>query len=160
MTFRKGGESKREKGGKGKAPLKREERVIIVDINESGDGIVCTNSLSSGWQIVSADVANAPTFNNDSAAGDTGAEEGERGLMLRIEGVGICGEKGDEMGDSGEKRKVGGESGVMGEEEMQALLDGFDRKMGVLRKIVASGESWDEARKEKVTGDCDSGKED
>lgn len=56
--------------------------------------------------------------------------------MLRIEGVGIeiSEEEGLGIGD-----KKGG-SGVLGEEEMQSLFEGFDRKMGVLRKIV--GEGW------------------
>lgn len=155
-TFRKGGE-KGGKGIKGKAP-KREERVVIVDINESGDGIVSTSSLSSSWQIINAEIANAPTFNNDSD-GETGAEEGERGLMLKIEGVVV--ETGEEMGNSGEKRKGkgAGESSVMGEEEMQALLEGFDRKMGILRKIVAVGESWDLARKDKEVVEGDAGRD-
>jgi hypothetical protein len=161
-TFKKSGDSRKEKGLRGKAPMKREERVIIVDINETGDGIVSTSSLSSSWQVINAEIANAPTFNNDNTGGDLGAEEGERALMLKIEGVGInaSGIEG-ELGDSGERKKGKGvaESSVMGEEEMQILLEGFDRKMGVLRKIVASGESWDEARKEKVIGDAHSGKE-
>lgn len=162
-TFRKSGERRKEKAGKGKTPVKREERAIIVDINETGDGIVSTSSLSSCWQVVNAEISNAPTFNNDNT-GESGTEEGERGLMLKIEGVGISGSGLEgELGDSGEKRKGKGvvESSVMGEEEMQALLEGFDRKMGLLRKIVASGASWDEARKDKVVGedDGDSGKE-
>jgi hypothetical protein len=151
-TFKKGSKRKDEVG-KGKAAVKREERVIIVDINDTGDGIVSSSSLSSSWQVVNAEIANAPTLNNDSAA-ETGWEDGERGLMLRIEGVGI-GASGEEMSDSGTKGKGKGvwESGVMGEEEMQALLEGFDRKMSVLRKIVAVGEGWDEARREKGGGE-------
>ena len=149
-TFKKGGENDKEK--KGKVPMKREERAIIVDINETGDGIVSTSSLSSSWQVVNAEVINAPTFNNDNIA-EAMKEDEERGLMLKIEGVGI-GSSGGEggLGVSGVKRKGKGvgESSVMGEEEMQTLLEGFDRKMGLLRKIVASGESWDEARKEKL----------
>lgn len=161
-TFRKGGERRIDKPAKAKAPVKREERAIIVDVNERGDGIISTSSLSSCWQVINADIMNAPTFNNANT-GDSATEEGERGLMLKIEGVGIAGSAEGELGDSGEKRKGKGvaESSVMTDEEMQTLLEGFDRKMGLLRKIVASGESWDVARKERDDGDCDgdSGKE-
>jgi hypothetical protein len=149
-TFKKG-----DGRGKRKAPVKREERVIVVDVNETGDGIISTSSLSSSWQVINAEIANAPTFNSENA-GDTEGEDGERGLMLRIEGVGIGGE-GEEMGDSGKGKGVS--ESVMGEEEMQTLLEGFDRKMGVLRKIVAAGEGWDEARREKGVGDEDIAKD-
>jgi hypothetical protein len=137
--------------------MKREERAIIVDINESGDGIVGTSSLSSYWQVSNADILNAPTFNNDNI-GDTGVDEEGRGLMLKIEGVASASSTVEgELGDSGEKMKgkAVGESSVMGEEEMQALMERFDRKMGLLRKIVATGESWDEARRDKVVGGGD-----
>lgn len=125
--------------GKGK---KREERVIIIDVNETGDGILSANSLSANWQILSSSLSSAPTF--DGQVGEEDAEGGDRGLMLRVEGVGIdVGDDGD--GNGGEKEGLGiekraGGSGMIGEEEMQGLLDGFDRKMGVLRKIV--GEGW------------------
>lgn len=155
-TFRKGDGRERLKD-KGKVLAKREERVIIVDVNETGDGIVSTSSLSSSWQVINAEIANAPTLEHEAT---TAGEEGA-GLMLRIEGIGTTGSGDGDMGDSGEKRKGKGvgESTVMGEEEMQALMESFDRKMGVLRKIVESGEKWDEARREKGGGDGDSGKE-
>ena len=153
-TFKKGS-NRKDEAVKVKAAVKREERVIIVDINDTGDGIVSSSSLSASWQVVHTEIANAPTLNNDSTA-ETDGGDGERGLMLRIEGMGI-GASGEEMGDSGMKGKGKGvgESGVMGEEEMQALLEGFDRKMAVLRKIVAAGEGWDEARREKGAGEGD-----
>ena len=145
-TF-KDSERRKDKSGKTKAPVKREERAIIVDINQTGDGIARASSLSSSWQVVHAEVTNAPTFNNDTL-GDVGSEEEGRGLMLRIEGAGIVGSGAEgELGESREKRKGKGvgESSLMGEGEMQAMLEGFDRKMGLLRKMVASGESWDKA---------------
>ena len=159
-NFKKGGESRKDKG-KGIAPMKREERTIIVDINETGNGIVNTSSLSSNWQILNAEILNAPTMNNDNT-GDADSEAEERALMLRIDGVGIdgFGFKGG-LGDSGEKKGKGvGESSVLGEEEMQTLLEGFDQKMELLRKIVASGETWAKARKDKnvAGGDEDEGR--
>lgn len=65
--------------------------------------------------------------------------------MLRIEGVDVRSfreeekverEKGLGIAVSG---SGSGSGVVMGEEEMQALLEGFDRKMAVLRRVVGSG---------------------
>lgn len=106
--------------------------MLIVDVNEAGDGVVSASSLSANWQVLSASLSNAPTWDGaDPSSGDVD-EDGntDRGLMLRIEGVGI---------EAGEEEGLGLGEG-MGEEEMQRLLEGFDRKMGVLRKIVAAGE--------------------
>jgi hypothetical protein len=151
--------SKTQSRGKGKGTAKppdttpkrkghrsREERVIIVDISENGHSVVSACSLSSSWQVVSASLENAPTFE------DGVVEDGEgRGLMLRIEGVGLS-----DLEDEKERKLGGGdghnggdvgESGIIGEEEMHELLGGFDAKMGLLRKIVAAGESWAENKK-------------
>jgi hypothetical protein len=141
-TFRK--ERGRDTDTDGKKD--REERVIIVDLNETGDGVVSASSLSAGWQILSASLSSAPTFDTPSSAdAEHEDDSGERGLMLRIEGTGISVGGGDEdLGREGlgirEKGTKGGGSTVLGEEELQGLLEGFDRKMGVLRKIV--GEGW------------------
>ncbi|KAG0645437.1 hypothetical protein D0Z07_8700 [Hyphodiscus hymeniophilus] len=147
-TFKKSSEKKKDIS-KLESPVKREERAVIVDINETGDGIISTSSLSSCWQIVNAEIMNAPTFDNDNT-GNAGEGEEERGLMLKIEGVGIGGlGVEEELDDSGEKRrgKGIGESSLIADEAMQALMEGFDRKMGLLRKIAMSGENWNEARK-------------
>jgi hypothetical protein len=79
-------------------------------------------------------------------------------MMLRIAGIptseGAAGlSSGGGAGDltmdegKGTRNADGGSnnilaSGVMGDEEMQGLLDGFDRKMALLRRIVASGEDY------------------
>jgi hypothetical protein len=138
-----GKKSRRERGG---GKMEKEERVIIVDVNSTGDGVVGVNSLSKDWQVLGASIENAPTWDGGAETG-AGDEEGGRGLMLRIEGVGVD-VLGGEVGLGGGKRKDGerglGESGIgsgIGEEEMHALLEGFDKKMSVLRRIVGSRES-------------------
>jgi hypothetical protein len=120
---------------KGKEVEKREERVVIVDVNATGDGIVSSSSLSASWQVVNAEIAAAPTFEGTEGNG------GPR-LMLKIEGVGI---EEEDLGLSAKGKGVA--ESAMGEEEMQTLLEGFDRKMGLLRQIVKVGEGWDEARR-------------
>jgi hypothetical protein len=113
--------------------------VIVVDVNESGDSIVNASSLSSSWQVLNATVSNAPTWD-----GAEQASEEERGLMLRIAGVGSAGTP-DEVGLG-----IAGKSALHGEEEVQALMEGFDRKMAVLRKIVSGGEGLVLGKGEKV----------
>ncbi|KAH6672478.1 hypothetical protein B0J14DRAFT_74452 [Halenospora varia] len=94
-----------------KKEKEREERVIIVDINETGTEVTGVNSISGKWQVLQAGIEKAPTFEGD----DSGeAESGGGGMMLRIEGVG---------------------------DEMRELLEGFDRKMGILKKVVETGSS-------------------
>lgn len=80
-----------------------------------------------------AAIENAPNLDQDK-----GSEEGKGGggLMLKVEGIGgdaINGdfERGLELGREGERG--------MGEDEMRELMEGFDRKMGMLRKIVEGG---------------------
>jgi hypothetical protein len=126
---------------KAKAEMKeREERVVIVDIDEEGTGVKSVSSLSSTWQVLSASISNAPTFDSTSSSDDPASQNmQERGLMLRIEGVGV---QSLVSGDVVEERKEG--SALLGEEEMSLLLDGFDRKMGVLRKILESRTSREE----------------
>lgn len=115
--------------------------MLIIDVNESGDAITNAASLSSSWQILNASISNAPTWDGADPASEDDAERGDRdrGLMLMIEGTGI--EKGDEgkqgLGIVAKKAET---SVLLGDEEVQSLLEGFDRKMGILRKIVAAGE--------------------
>jgi hypothetical protein len=131
----------KEKKEKTKTERKeREERVIIVDINENGDGVKLVSSLSKDWQVLSASISSAPTF--DSSPQDQDPQDQnvqERGLMLRIEGVGVSALSTD-LPREEEKR----DSAVLGEEEMSQLLEGFDRKMGVLRRIISARASREE----------------
>ncbi|RFU27406.1 hypothetical protein B7463_g8944, partial [Scytalidium lignicola] len=138
----------------------REERVLIVDMNEAGDGVVSATSLSPEWQIVNAEVRNAPTWGGGDENSAEGEEEGEaRKLMLRVEGVGVGAEEGVEGGGVGwrrgeKEREKEGEEGAIGEEEMLAIMESFDRKMAVLRKIVGQdvglvGEAIGEEREQE-----------
>ena len=133
----------------------REERVVIVDVNESGDGIKAVYSANPTWAVLGAEIANAPTWDGAEAEDASAGSYAERGLMLKIEGVGV-GEAADEVAASNKAKrdsecKVGESgSGLIGEDEMQNLLDGFDKKMAMLRRIVNSGEEY---RKSRATPD-------
>lgn len=85
--------------------------------------------------------------------------------MLRIEGVGMDGKSGDDGLGIGMMRGSAS-AAVLSDEEMQSLLEGFDRKMGMLRKIVGAGEQFmaragekEERGKEKGEKEEETGKE-
>lgn len=109
----------------------RDERVLVVDVNEKGDGITSVSSLCDRWQVLNASIESAPTFDAQDDHGGTG--DMDRGLMLRIEGLGV-----ESLSYEDEKGKGSGIGSAMplGEEDMRELLEGFDRKMEVLRKLV------------------------
>ncbi|KAH8669450.1 hypothetical protein BGZ60DRAFT_527937 [Tricladium varicosporioides] len=113
----------------------RDERVIIVDINETGTEVTGVNSVSGKWQVLQAGIEKAPTFEGDDSSE---AENGGGGMMLRIEGVGVESLVEEEDASGGREKEKERESGGlgMGEDEMRELLEGFDRKMGILRKVV------------------------
>lgn len=129
-----------------------------MDINDAGDGVTSASSLSEKWQVLNAEVGSAPTY-------DVGESENEgdgNGLMLRIEGIGsqatfaaddAVGLGLGKMTESKEYRRKSGETEQDEDHEMHALLDGFDQKMAMLRKIVAAGASLvsDTGEHEEVT---------
>ncbi|CAG8978663.1 hypothetical protein HYALB_00011760 [Hymenoscyphus albidus] len=79
------------------------------------------------------------TAQDNPAQGGDGGVDGSAALMLRVKGVGReafgGGVDGDEEGEF-----VGREGkGEMGEDEMRGLLEGFERRLGLLRKVVEGG---------------------
>lgn len=147
------------KDGKGK---EGEERIILVDMNVNGDRVLRAQSLSPNWQVTGCEIGKAPIWESEGGGGGGGGEGGKKedrdegtrkraGLMLRIDGVGITGEKEGDLsgsrsrnGEKGKGREIddGEEEDEDGELDMEKLLEGFDRKMGVLRKVVG-GVGWD-----------------
>jgi len=59
------------------------ERVLVVDVSETGDKIKSVQSLSKDWQVVGVNITTAPTWMAD----DEASVRGEAGLMLTIEGM-------------------------------------------------------------------------
>ncbi|KAI9645220.1 hypothetical protein NHQ30_005954 [Ciborinia camelliae] len=152
--------SSKDGNGKGKQK-EREERVILIDMNGTGDRVVKAQSLSGKWQVMGCEIGKAPIW---ESAGEEGKENKEKGgaLMLRIDGVGIPSVEEDlslSLSGSGsggrEKSKGKGIDGGGGGEDieeesdmdmdMDKLLEGFDRKMSVLRKVIG-GVGWDQGQ--------------
>ncbi|KAK6614956.1 hypothetical protein H4I95_00108 [Botrytis cinerea] len=124
----------------------REERVIIIDMNETGDRVVGAQSLSDKWQVMRCEIGKAPIF---ESVGEEGGEKKEKGggLMLRIDGVGIPVHKGDKKLSGSREKGKGKESNEMNEKEigdldLDKILEGFDKRMGILRKVIG-GVGWD-----------------
>lgn len=154
------------------------DRAIVVDLVPSPDGkpgsfsVASAVSLSPEWAVTSAQVSGMQTGGNGGDvpgrkgkardSGDAGGDgnddnddQGGRGLMLRIEGVGIdkgaaaaaavadhpLTLSGSSSGGSrhSERRKQQQQQqgpGPNGAEEFVALADDFDRRMGTLRRVV------------------------
>jgi len=95
-------------------------------VNETGDRVIKASCLSENWQITNVRMEKAPTWDGNAASEEDDSGANGKGLMLKIEGI----EGPDLIG--GEEK----EEGAVGEEEMVLLLEGFDKKMGVLRKVL------------------------
>ncbi|MCJ1251148.1 hypothetical protein MMC30_008379 [Trapelia coarctata] len=101
------------------------ERYIVVELGESGADVKGASSLTGDWAVLSTSVGKAPTLEGGSAEG-----EGEKGLLLRIEGMEGLGEVGE-----GERGYKVGE----GERGLEELVEVFERRMGELKGVVEGG---------------------
>ena len=104
---------------------------MILDLDASGTKITSSASLSPDWQILSAEIKGAPSW-------EGGEGEGEGRLMLEVKGVGLEGGgrvvKGKERGG-----KEGEGDNVMG------LVEEFEKRMEGLRGVVGMGEKGEGA---------------
>jgi hypothetical protein len=113
------------------------ERYMIVDVAADGHTIVDAQSLSSDWQITSANVRAAPSFDEESP---------EHGYMLRIEGVEVPGRnKGKAKGGGGPgeakleeaREKANGDVFVA----LDGLVKGVESRLEIAGKIVGTGDA-------------------
>jgi hypothetical protein len=96
-------------------------------MDESGESVINTESLTVDWQVLNVDITNAPTWAGDEGQGTSGGG----GLMLRIEGAGG-------IEDAGKGDKSSQEASV------ESLLGDFEKRMAVLRKVVSDVEERDD----------------
>lgn len=91
-------------------------------MDATGTKVLSAQSMSPDWAVTSTELAPAPTWD------DRGGEKvrGERGLMLRIEGMEVLGEL---EGGVGEGKQKG----------LEELMDVYERRMGELRRAVDAG---------------------
>lgn len=114
-------------------------RSVLLDLAPGDDGWSVSHaaSLSADWAVVDASLRKM-----EDAEGQ--GEEGTGGLMLKIEGV------------EGERENLeASQAGAKdGREEFAALAGEFERRMSVLRRVVAAGEARRRASpEEEVEGE-------
>jgi len=122
----------------------QEQRVLLLDLDDSGMEIKKACSLSPNWQILETSLRAAPTWEGTGDGDDAG-------MMLRIEGTDGGFErsqdqkkmdKGKGIADSNERESVGtvvDERSGMAEVDFQALMVEFDDRMKLLRTVVEVG---------------------
>ena len=89
----------------------RKERYIIIDLDSTGTRVVGAHSMANDWQIISAEIGPAPSWEGEGG-----------GKMLKIEGV-------DEAQEEGEGGFVG----------LEGLLDIYGKRLEELRRVVEAG---------------------
>ncbi|KAF2021817.1 hypothetical protein BU24DRAFT_336040, partial [Aaosphaeria arxii CBS 175.79] len=105
------------------------ERYIVVDVGADGHEILDAQSLSSEWQITSANVRTAPSFDEEAP---------DQGYMLRIEGVEIGGKgKGKAKGEPGEGKLKDARDASQGDifAALEGLIKGVEIGLDVAGKI-------------------------
>lgn len=131
------------------------ERVVVIDVNETGEQVVKAVSLSADWQVMSAKISSAPIWDQESSP-NAGSDEDKdpKPMMLRIEGIAALRTSVVNL-ENAQRSKNANKNVQLDEEEMQKLLDGFDRKMRVLRRIVDDADiDTDAAVTEKEVGEA------
>ncbi|ELR03532.1 hypothetical protein VC83_03408 [Pseudogymnoascus destructans] len=118
----------------GGEPREPEHITLLLDLDASGTAVTAFHSLSPSWQLLSASITKAPTWESGPAA-DDGEDELAARFMLRLEGT-----KGR---DEGMRERVRGVWKDPGEgvraEDFQVLVEEFEKKMRVLRTVVDTG---------------------
>ncbi|KFY88888.1 hypothetical protein V498_06621 [Pseudogymnoascus sp. VKM F-4517 (FW-2822)] len=110
-----------------------EHRTILVDLDATGTAVTSAHSLSSSWQVLSASVTKAPTWESGPTAADNNEEDGASArFMLRLEGT-----KGRD--ERMRERIRGVWKGGGRAEDFQVLVEEFERKMRVLKTVVDTG---------------------
>jgi hypothetical protein len=103
---------------------KQREHVLILDVDvknavpreSRGFEVVQAQSLSAEWQVSNVEITSAPTMSQGE-----GDEDGDGGLMLRIEGRGLLGD----------------ETGVeIGREGLESLLGRYERGLVEIRRMA------------------------
>ena len=123
------------------------DRAIILDMAPTSDGtgleVAWASSLSPDWAVVSAQVSRM----EGRDGGNTPAAENNPALMLKIEGVGIEPSPGTIVpwgktpSPEAELQSSGGSGSRQppaGSDEYPGLLADFDKRMGLLRRVVES----------------------
>ena len=124
------------------------DRAILLDLAPSADGrweVATASSLSPDWAVVSAQLSKLKE--SDGASGNSGEYDGDStAYMLSIEGVEGPGHGSHGAHSGGAMNNLEGSRGSAGRassshmSEYGVLIEEFDKKMKVLRKVVTAGD--------------------
>ncbi|KFY25033.1 hypothetical protein V491_01924 [Pseudogymnoascus sp. VKM F-3775] len=117
-------------------PKEPEHRTIILDLDATGTTVTAAHSLSPSWQVLSASITKAPTWESGRPTAEADdAEAGAARFMLRLEGT-----KGRDEGMRERVRGVWRENPRdVRAEDFGVLMEEFEKKMRVLKTVVDSG---------------------
>ena len=125
--------SRHQQRAPGRDPREPEHRTILLDLDATGTAVTSAHSLSSSWQVLSATVTKAPTWESGPAAEEDAASAR---FMLRLEGT--------RGRDERMRERVAGmwreDPGDVRAEDFQMLMEEFERKMRVLKTVVETGD--------------------
>ncbi|ETS81820.1 hypothetical protein PFICI_06822 [Pestalotiopsis fici W106-1] len=132
-----------------------DHRAILLDLTSASDGtlnVSWASSLSPSWAVLDAQVTKiSPPSSDGGGNSDPTASPTQKKpdrLMLRIEGIdGGSLASDSELRLSDEKSRLGSSGSASGSgqrvtetEDYNALVDEFDKRMSLLRKVVDAGE--------------------
>lgn len=103
-------------------------------MDETGGTVQHTASLSPTWQILQASIQGAPALRGEQERDEVVRD---KGMMLRIGGVGVGRAPVPTSGVGGDLEKGGRGVDIEGD-EMRGLIADFERRMEVLRRVVES----------------------
>lgn len=149
-------------------PAAGRDHGIVVDVAPVTDP--ATGKATGGWKVTSASSmsgefavtgARISRMEDSASAGGTpvkaraGAEAeegaGAGGLMLRIDGVQVTEDDTPEAPESlGTSQSAEHGAGAGAREEYAAVVEDFDRNMGLVRKILAAGEKKADAGEQRA----------
>jgi hypothetical protein len=135
-------------------------RAVILDVGtdaEGGYNVSWASSLSPSWAVLDASLSriSPPSSDTESGNGANDSPKKSERLMLRIEGVesgAMASERELRLSEERSGGSGSGNSGASGHrdaEDYTSLVDEFEKKMSLLRKLVDAGED----RRRKIAVD-------
>lgn len=111
-----------------------QHRTIVVDVDDTGTAITSAHSLLSSWQVLTADLTSAPTWETNPTDEDDAVPAR---FMLRIKGIEARNNRRHHDKLTGKPKDSAGD---IGPDDFQALIEDFEQRMATLRTVVDAGD--------------------
>ncbi|RPA97379.1 hypothetical protein L873DRAFT_1691062 [Choiromyces venosus 120613-1] len=120
------------------------ERVIIVDMNPSGESVAAAHSLSKDWQVVGVNIASAPQWmagdEDPGGAGSAAAAGGAGGLMLTIRGLEVPKSGSLAMAAAAGTASGATGGGGVGKESLYELAEMYHERIADIKSVIEYAE--------------------